>query len=173
MKHLVIVAFFFACQPALAHEDRSLGIDSSGKITGLPQQYGTTRVEILYSNSRDVTKVRLSGKNFDVKLNRCVLDRLTNVIKVRASGSWYHELAHTPPYVTLDFLQELPAEDHFPGEGIRITFSLIDGKILLGDHRYDPWWGSPRGGLIRHADSCKGWQDLALWGELTPQVQHP
>jgi hypothetical protein len=163
MKFLVVAATLLVCCQVSAHEDRSLDVSPSGQIIGLPAQYGPLHVDVRYSNNRDVKSVRLSGRQFSIKLNRCALEHLTHVVKIRASGSWYHDLSRIPPYVSLQFLQELPTSEDPSGQGISITFSLTDGQILMADRRYDPWWGGPRGKFTQRAASCSGWRDLALW----------
>ena len=164
MKFLAIaIATLLACCPASAHEDRFLGVSPSGLITGLPAQYGPLRLDVRYSSNRNVKSVRFTSHKFSIALNRCVLEHLTHVKEIRASGSWYHDLSHMPPYISLQFLQKAPTQEDPNGLGISITFSLADGKILMADRRYDPWWGGPRGKFTQRAASCNGWRDLALW----------
>jgi len=165
MKFLAIaIATLLACCPASAHEDRFLGVSPSGLITGLPAQYGPLRLDVRYSSNRNVKSVRFTSHKFSIALNRCVLEHLTHVKEIRASGSWYHDLSHMPPYISLQFLQRAPTQEDPNGLGISITFSLADGKILMADRRYDPWSGrfhvanSPSALLL-----VNGWRDLALW----------
>ena len=163
-KVLLVVAFCVLSFPASAHENRILPIKADGTIDALPAVYGTVKVHIDRSphDPHALTGVAVSSPRFHVKLEPCVLSKLKAVTRVEASGSWYHDLNEFPPYLALNFYTDgynpkSPINEHYS-----ITFSLADGKILMGQRVWDPRWGTPRGELIEPADKCSGWRRISM-----------
>jgi len=44
-----------------------------------------------------------------------------------------------------------------------VTFSLLDGHILMGQRAWDPVVGAWRAQVIDPADKCSHWQSLGMW----------
>ncbi len=154
---------WFLAGVALAHEDRILPILADGTLDGLPADYGPVRVAVFRApaDPTTLTRVRLTSPRFSVSLNSCVLTKLRGITYIQASGSWYHERAQggLPAYVSLTFYS------HFdPGRAINehysVTFSLIDGRILVGGRAWDPLIGPWRMQHINPADKCSHWKRL-------------
>ena len=164
-KFIAALVFCSLSISAAAHEDRILSIKADGTIDSLPAVYGVVKVRIDRSpiNPSVITGVGISSPSFNVRLSSCVTNKLKSITRVEASGSWYHDLSRMPPYVSLnfytdDFDSKSPTSDYYS-----VTFSLTDGKILMGQRAWDPWWGAWRGELAKPADKCTGWQRISMW----------
>ena len=146
---------------AHAHEDRYFKISKNGDIPEIPAPWGPVQVLIQYQSSSHISSVRLTGKNFSTLLAPCVLKHLDHVIKVEALGSWWHDPSIMPPYVSLEFVEKSSSSPELPPvASISVTFSLVNGQILMAQQWQDPWWGSPRGHALRNARSCSEWNSL-------------
>ncbi len=163
-KIVASIVFCLLSFSVSAHEDRILPIKADGTIDSLPAVYGVVKVELDRSptNPQVLTGVGVSSSRFSVRLNSCVTDKLKAFTHVEASGSWYHDLSGMPPYVTLAFYTGdrdfKSGTDHY----YSVTFSLIDGKILMAQRAWDPWWGAWRSELVQPADKCMGWQHIGV-----------
>ncbi|GAB3357616.1 hypothetical protein GCM10027430_27100 [Lysobacter tyrosinilyticus] len=86
-----------------------------------------------------------------------MLEKLSSVSRIEASGSWYHDLSRFPAYVSLTFYTGKYDPQSYYNDYYSITFSLVDGHILSGLRTWDPWWGNWRGQYIKPADRCSSW----------------
>jgi hypothetical protein len=160
-KVLATLVLFFALSSASAHEDRILPILSDGTISDLPATFGRVKVSISRaSSSQKIEGVQLSGLRFKTRLNPCLLKRVASASHIEASGSWYHDLRRSPPYVSLNFYMGEYDFRRYNNEYYSVTFSLIDGHILSGLRTWDPWWGKWRGQYIKPADKCSNWSGV-------------
>ena len=165
MKKLAaIAALWLTASVASAHEDRILPIGPDGTLGGIPASYGPVKVKV----SRDarhpaaITGVRVSSPRFTVTLSDCVVEKLKGIAHVEASGSWYHDQRTFPPYVSLVFYTgrhdpASPTNDYYS-----VTFSLLDGRILMGQRARDPLIGRWMGRVIDPADKCSHWRQLGV-----------
>ena len=161
MKRLVAILLLgFSPGMAFAHPDRILPIKPDGTLADLPAEYGPVRISIVRSkdNASKVQQVVLSSPKFRVTLNKCVIDLLGDVTHVEASGSWYHERGILPPYVSLDFYSGPYNPRSHDNQYSSVTYSLVDGRILMGTRMWKPLIGGTRGRIINPADKCSHWQ---------------
>lgn len=160
MKRVAIVLLGFLPGMAFAHQDRILPIKPDGTLADLPAEYGPVRISIVRSrdNASEVRQVVLSSPKFRVSLNQCVIDLLGNVTHVEASGSWYHKPGRLPPYVSLDFYSDPYDPGSRDNQYSSVTYSLVDGRILMGTRMWKPLIGRPQGRIIDPADKCSQWQ---------------
>ena len=108
-----------------------------------------------------VTGVALTSPHFNVALNQCILSKLKDVTHVQASGSWYHTQGSLPAYVSLIFYSGKYDAASPTNEYYSITFSLLDGHILMGQRAWDPVFGAWRGQNITPADKCSHWKNIS------------
>lgn len=160
MKVVAIVLLGFLPGMAFAHQDRILPIKPDGTLADLPAEYGPVRIDIVRSkdDASEVQQVVLSSPKFRVALNKCVIDLLGNVTHIAASGSWYHEPDRLPPYVSLDFYSGPYDASSHDNQYSSVTYSLVDGRILMGRRMWKPLIGGTRGRIIDPADKCSHWQ---------------
>ena len=133
-KFASIVVLWFLAGAVSAHEDRILPINADGTLGDLPATYGPVGVNISRAagNPTTLTGVSLKSPRFNVSLNQCVLAKLRGVTHIQASGSWYHTRGSLPPYVSLTFYSGQYDPGRPTNEYYSVTFSLIDGHILMG-----------------------------------------
>ena len=157
MRNILVVLLIMLPGAAAAHEDRILPIKPDGTLAGLPDQYGPVKVQVERSSSdaRKVQSVVLASPRFRVSLNQCVIDRLNNVNRVEASGSWYHEHRTLPPYVSLTFYSGRYDPSGVNNQYYSVTYSLVDGRILMGEHAWDPLLGAWRAKVANPADNAR------------------
>lgn len=122
LQLLATLLLALAAHPTRAHEDTFLRIAHDGEILGFPQEYGKLRVQIDYTETRDIRSVQFTGKGFSIKLRPCLLKRLKGINTVIATGSWYHDLEQHPAYVHLDFMQVPPSMENPQGIGVGVSF---------------------------------------------------
>ena len=143
---------------------RILPIEPDGTLSGLPDRYGPVKVHIVRDadNPKNLQGVVLSSPGFRVSLSQCVLRHLHDVSRIQASGSWYHTRSTLPPYVTLTFHtgRYVPASGALPYYSV--TFSLLDGHILMGARAWDPPLGDWRARVIDPADKCAHWERIGM-----------
>ncbi|GAB3374456.1 hypothetical protein GCM10027431_27020 [Lysobacter rhizosphaerae] len=156
---------WFLAGVALAHQDRILPIKADGTLGDLPAKYGPVRVTIsrAVGNPTTLTRVSLESPRFNVSLNQCILAKLRGVTELQASGSWYHTRGSLPAYVSLTFDSGKYDPRRATNEYYSVTFSLIDGHILMGERAWDPLIGDWRGQYIDPADKCSHWRHLGMW----------
>lgn len=150
---------------ASAHQDLILPISADGTLGAIPDTYGPVRVNISRAkgNPEAVTGVALTSPHFNIALNQCILSKLKDVTHIKASGSWHHTPGSFPPYVSLVFYSGKYDPDSPTNEYYSITFSLLDGRILMGQRAWDPIIGAWRGQIIDPADKCSYWQNVGMW----------
>ena len=159
-KFIAAAALCVLSSVALAHEDMPLPIGRGGTLGNLPPKFGPVKVLVGYSSSdpQTVRSVTLTSPRFGTKLNSCVLAKLGPIVHVVASGSWYHNLSHLPPYVSVVFFtSDGYNPSRFDNNYYSITFSLTDGHILLAEKVSHHWWSSMHGAPILPPDKCSGW----------------
>lgn len=150
---------------ASAHEDRILPIAADGTLGVIPATYGPARVHI----SRDpahpaaLTRVAVTSPRFNVVFNECILSKLEQVTHIQASGSWHPTRGSFPPYASLTFYSGTYDPRRPTNEYYSVTFSLLDGRILMGQRAWDPLLGSWRAQYIDPADKCSHWKRLGMW----------
>ena len=164
MRKIAAVLALFAGS-AFAHQDRILPIGADGTLGVIPDTYGPIKVRIFRAtdNPRTLTGVALTSPNFNITLSQCILSKLKDVTHVQASGSWYHDRGSLPAYASLTFYSgkydpQSPANEYYS-----VTFSLLDGHILMGERAWDPFVGGRRATVIDPADKCSDWQRLGVW----------
>lgn len=161
-KFLALISALLLMSPGLvlAHEDRILHIGSDGSLTDIPDRYGPVRVLVQRSSNdpRKTQQVVLSSPHFRVSLNPCLIDKLQDITHIEAQGSWYHEETVMPPYVSITFYVGRYEARGTNNPSYTIVYSLVDGRILMGQRAWDPLIGAPRGKVINPADKCAHWQ---------------
>lgn len=159
-KVAVLVIMWVTTSTAFAHKDRILPIAADGTLGAIPAAYGPVKVRVSRNKDRSaaLTGVVVSSPRFNFKLNPCVLEKLKDVVHVRATGSWYHALNDLHPYATLTFY----SGDYDPrspeNEYYSVTFSLLDGRILMGERAWNPVLGGWRMRFINPANKCSQWE---------------
>lgn len=161
LKFLALIAALLLMSPGLvlAHEERILRIGADGTLTDVPDRYGPVKVRIQRSSSdpRKTQQVVLSSPHFRVSLNPCLIDKLQDITRIEAQGSWYHEEAIMPPYVSITFYLGRYDARGTNNQYYTIVYSLVDGRILMGRRAWNPLIGAPRGQVINPADKCAHW----------------
>lgn len=160
-RHLALAVLLALSLPVQAHQDAILKIGADGRIAEIPAPWGPVRVVVSYAAPRHVTSVQVANQRFNVKLSPCVLKYLGGVTAVGASGSWYHEPSVMPPYLTLVFVQQAARNSRMPEQSVSVTFSLADGRVLMGSRAWKPKWRGQQQKVITHAASCSAWRELA------------
>lgn len=157
-KFLAVLSALLLMSPCLglAHEDRILHIGADGSLTDIPDRYGPVKVLIhrSSSDSRKTQQVVLSSPHFQVSLNPCLIDKLQDITRIEAQGSWYHDETVMPPYVSITFYVGRYEARGTNNPSYTIVYSLVDGRILMGQRAWDPLIGAPRGQVINPADKC-------------------
>lgn len=161
-KFLALIAALLLMSPGLvlAHEDRILRIGADGSLMDIPERYGPVKVLVQRSSNdpRKTQKVVLSSPHFRVALNPCLIDKLQDITRIEAQGSWHHEETVMPPYVSITFYVGRYEARGTNNQSYTIVHSLLDGRILMGQRTWDPLIGAPRGKVINPADKCVHWQ---------------
>ena len=162
-RRFAIVLLGFLPGMAFAHQDRILSIRPDGTLTDLPDEYGPVRINIVRSkdDASAVQHVVLSSPKFRVSLNKCVIELLGDIKHVEASGSWYHEPGRLPPYVSMTFYSGPYDPKGDKNQYSSVTYSLLDGRILMGQRMWVPLIGGPRGRIINPADQCSHWRQAS------------
>jgi hypothetical protein len=152
--------------PALAHQDTLFEIKPNGTLHGIPAKWGPVKLTLRFSpsGSRRIDEVVISSPRFRTRLNPCLLRLMPSSSKdhVRARGSWYHDPAGLPPYVSLDFYASASGAEQLAGESVTVVISLEDGRIVMGLRSLDPWWGPIQGKRVAAPGTCSSWA-TALW----------
>ena len=150
--------------PAFAHKDRILPISSDGTLGALPDAYGPVKFHISNSarNYGELDEVGLSSPHFNITLSQCILSILKDATHVQASGSWSHTPVAPSPYVSLTFFQGEYIPRSPTNEYSSVTFSLLDGRILMGQRSWVPVVGAWRERTIDPAGECLHWQNLGI-----------
>jgi hypothetical protein len=147
-----------------AHQDRILPIRADGTLGGLPSAYGLVRVHIerTAGNPRQIRSVVLTSKKFRISLKPCVIEKLKDVVHIEANGSWYHTRGTLPPYVSLSFYSSQYDPKSATNAYYSITYSLLDGHILMGQRAWHSPLGHWRAQTIDPADNCSHWSRLGV-----------
>jgi hypothetical protein len=148
---------------ASAHKDRILPIGADGTLGVIPAAYGPVRVRVSRAAPSAITQVVVTSPRFNITLNQCILSKLRGVTHIQASGSWYHTRGSSPPYASLTFYSGKYDPRSPTGEYYSVTFSLLDGHILMGQRAWDPLIGTWRARVIDPADKCSHWRRLGMW----------
>lgn len=144
---------------AAAHEDRIFSVSADGQVVGIAEPWGPVTVTVQYSRPGTVSSVLVEGRRFRRHLAPCMLEHLTQVIRVEAPGSWWHhDRSEMPAYLSLVFVQREPSAPELQGEFDSVTLSLEDGTVLMGQRTYDPWWGPVQVVPVWDADKCSSWR---------------
>jgi len=162
LKLVAALALCMVSSTALAHEDTFLPIGQDGTLGNLPSSFGPLKVLVGRSSSttHSIESVLLTSGKFRTKLNPCVLAKFGSISNVKAWGSWYHNLKQLPPYVSIVFYASNGYDSNRPDNDFyAITFSLVDGRILMAERASHNWWGSWRGVPIRPPGKCSGWSN--------------
>jgi len=148
-----------------AHKDRILPIASDGTLGVVPAAYGPVKVHVSRApdNPATLTRVAVTSPRFNIVLNECIVSNLKHVTHIQASGSWYHTRGDTSPYATLTFFSGSYDPRRPTNSYYSVTFSLLDGRILMGQRAWDPLIGSWRAQYIDPADKCSHWKRLGMW----------
>lgn len=160
MKVLLFMVLSFLPMTARAHQDRILPISADGTLTDLPAEYGPVRLHIERSarDTREVRKIVLSSPKFRTSLNPCLIDLLGDIAHVEADGSWYHDTDTLPAYVSLTFYSRPYEPKGTDNQSYSVTYSLADGRLLMGGRTWNPLIGAQRGRVIQPADKCSHWR---------------
>ena len=160
MKALLLMMLSLLPVTAWAHQDRILPISADGTLNDLPAEYGPIRIHIerSASDTREIRKIILSSPKFRTALNQCLIDLLGDIAHVEADGSWYHHTDNLPPYVSLTFYAHPYEPKGTRNQSYSVTYSLVDGRILMGGRTWHTLIGSPRGRVIQPADKCSHWR---------------
>lgn len=104
--------------PAMAHVDRILPIDSDGAIQDVPAEFGKVRLNVRGLGTKKPF-IQVSIGSHQTTLPECVSQKLYSKSRaeITASGSWYHGEG-MPPYLSIEFFK--------PGYDPKATFSSHD-----------------------------------------------
>lgn len=113
---LALISISLFAIVANAHEDVGLNVGEDGVLSGLPDEYSPSSV-----NLKDrVVSVRGSR----ITIPNCISQNLTDDFTFTVSSSWYHDFSLLPPYINLNIV---PADSDAT---YRLVFSLDDLSLL-------------------------------------------
>ena len=140
-------------------------IEADGTLSAIPAVYGPVQVHISRApkDPEVLTRIEITSPRFNVTLNQCILDKLKSVTHIQASGSWYHTRGSLPPYASITFYNAKYDPRSPTNKYYSVTFSLLDGHILMGQRAWDPLIGNWRAQAIDPADKCSDWERLGMW----------
>ena len=138
---------------ASAHMDRVLRLSTDGSLEGLPAEWGPLKLATRYASARKLDELALHGPRFDLRLPDCIVDHVGRVDSVEVTASWDQDPGGLPPYLSLQFYRQEPASELVHMASVKITISLVDGKLLMAHARRDD--SSMKS--IDPPDSCDAW----------------
>lgn len=132
MKKIIFIFIFLFSINGLAHKDKVLKINSSGKINGFSKKYGeiwfvTSKWNKMPNpNNQSIAKLKVANKVLN--LPPCIADIANQAPKEQATflGSWYHDLKALPPYVSI----ELPIKN-VKGGKYTMLFDVKKVKLII------------------------------------------
>ncbi|MCR9093308.1 MAG: hypothetical protein NXI30_03740 [bacterium] len=124
---VVVVAFAFV---ALAHEESLVSLADDGRLSGLPEEYGSAFLRVDRRESEWKVEVELGGRR--TQLPRCLVEFFENSSKpLEIGASWYHDSEYLPPYLSIGLAQKPGRADQ--AVWLDIAFALDDARLVAFD----------------------------------------
>jgi len=123
--------------PGWAHEDMIFPIENDGRLSRIPQEFGPVFLKVQGASGSPLVELEFRARS--VSLEPCLgrLFFLPEGERVRAMGSWYHDLTLLPPYVSFELPQKTAGHGFF--DGYSLLFNLETGGLLeLQRHTVEP-----------------------------------
>jgi hypothetical protein len=136
----IALALLFACliasSNAFAHKDRILAIAQDGTLADIPSEFGPANLKVNFSapmsDSPPITSMVLNLGEKRIELPVCITGflRSRSMDEVRAMGSWYHNEARLPYYLSLTFFDPGYSIKEWANPGFTLLFNLRTGKVI-------------------------------------------
>ena len=136
----ISLALLFACLMAsnntFAHKDRILTIAQDGTLADIPSEFGSANLKVNFSapmnESPAITSMVLKLGEKRIELPVCITGLLQSrsIDEVRAMGSWYHNEAHLPYYLSVTFFDPGYSVKEWANSGFTLLFNLRTGKVI-------------------------------------------
>ncbi|WP_315798796.1 hypothetical protein [Bradyrhizobium sp. SZCCHNRI3043] len=144
MKRIMVLVatVMLATTAALSHQDVILSLGTDGTIPGLPPDYQTTRLHLVFSNGNAGALQGLSflSSGRETRIQPCLLQLVAKGSRRQMflTGSWYHDETIVPHYVQVEF-RDPPSPQQAPGQtGVSFLFNLRDSTLLGVTRQFQP-----------------------------------